>query len=143
MKCQNKDCDLKWIKLNISHLLNRFFMCTLYLMCLFTVVLMCGCDDQSSSESGPAFTSFNLINVERIFPSQADRLESVRIEGVGFGIEGHNDGVWVSGVRMPIVYWTRTQIDFTIPEDMRHGSYVGVVRANDRVSEPFEIEILH
>ena len=114
------------------------FILVLLLLFLFPF----GCDDQGGSESGSLSNPVSLLRVEQVFPTNVYPLGSVRLEGVGFGIEGKNDGVWLSGMRMPIRYWTATQIDFVLPKEMAQGAYFGVVRANDRVSEPFELNVL-
>ena len=109
---------------------------------IYVYCLSCGLISLFGCETHPPSHPKPLIHIETIFPKSATPLDRVRLEGYGFGIEGEDDGIWISGIRVPIEYWTQTTIDFIVPDTLNSGAHIGVIRANNWVSPPFNLYIL-
>lgn len=97
------------------------------------ITLFSGC----LAESDPPPLPLEITDISPISLRSGGTLS---IQGAGFGIEGLEDQVTLSGKRLNIRYWSDTQIDCLIPD--LNGQYaILIVSAGGRVSEPVRVFI--
>lgn len=78
---------------------------------------------------------------QALAPASAAPGDVVSVYGRGFGIEGEEDGVWLSGERLEVRYWSDERIDARLSPVQPAGSWLLVVRANGAVTPPLTLEV--
>jgi len=89
-----------------------------------------------------ASTSPDLLAVYEVSPVHPLPGGGMSIMGRGFGIQGTEDQVILSGDRLEVLYWSAERIDCRIPNDLIPGAKWMVVSAGGRVSRSVEVEVL-
>ena len=80
--------------------------------------------------------------LERVTPPSASRRAIVSLEGQGFGIEGSEDAVWLSGDRARVTRWTPERIEVEVPERAPLGQLIFTLSAQGKRSEGVYFEVL-
>ena len=65
---------------------------------------------------------------------------SLSVYGRGFGIEGINDRVYVTGVTLEVLYWSDQRVDCRLPVGLI-GAHSLIIQTDNFISQPYEIEI--
>ena len=99
------------------------------LTCLFGV----GC----AEEAAPLAP----LVVSEAQPQRVEQGGVISLYGWGFGVEGEEDGVWLSGERLEVRFWSERRIDVQLPPHAL-GALSVVVRARDLVSAPVFVEVV-
>jgi hypothetical protein len=73
--------------------------------------------------------------IHEVAPQALRRGEPFSMTGRGFGIEGEEDQVTLSGVRLDVIYWSADRIECRAPRVYSGEHGVLVVSAGGRVSE--------
>ena len=99
-------------------------------LCALTALAAC---DDTPPEAPPLASALS--------PTSLSPGGVVSVYGRGFGVEGSEDGVWLSGERLEVRYWSDERIDARISPSQPAGSWLIVVRANGAASLPLEVEV--
>ena len=82
------------------------------------------------------------LMVYEVRPTRAISGSGISLIGVGFGIQGVEDQVTLSGEALEVLYWSAQRIDLRIPVKMTSGAKWLVVNAGTRVSHAVEFDVL-
>ena len=80
--------------------------------------------------------------LEHVTPPSAPRRAIVSLEGQGFGIEGPEDAVWLSGARVRVTRWTPEQIEVEVPDRAPLGQLIFTLSAQGKRSAGVYFEVL-
>ena len=80
------------------------------------------------------------IWVESIRPVHMVAGSTISIAGGGYGLEGDEDGVWVAGEALDILYWSENRIDRRLPSTIT-GQVFLVIRSGAYTSDPLPLMI--
>jgi len=80
--------------------------------------------------------------LERVTPPSAQRRAIVSLEGQGFGIEGPEDAVWLSGARVRVTRWTPDRIEVEVPQRAPLGQQIFTLSAQGKRSGGLYFEVL-
>ena len=78
--------------------------------------------------------------VESIRPIYMVAGSTISIAGGGYGLEGDEDGVWVAGEALDILYWSENRIDCRLPSSVA-GEVFLVIRSGAYTSDPLPLMI--
>ena len=81
------------------------------------------------------------LMVREVQPQRVEQGGVVSLYGWGFGVEGEEDGVWLSGERLEVRFWSERRVDVQLPPNAL-GALSVVVRARDLVSAPVFVEVV-
>jgi hypothetical protein len=82
------------------------------------------------------------IIIRQISPSKIYGGSHLSIQGIGFGIQGQQDQVHLSGTPLIIKFWSNIKIEVLIPPDIRTGHQSLVIYADGYYSQAKSIEVL-
>ena len=104
-----------------------------------TLLAACLCALSACSETSapPA----PLVMALDLRPPTARQGEVVSVSGWGFGVQGEEDGLWLSGRRLEVSDWSEELISFQVPYD-ELGARAVVIRARGRVTSPLNLLVL-
>ena len=80
------------------------------------------------------------LSIEAVLPSSPTVSVVISIFGQGFGIQGRDDQVTLSGQALEIYYWQNDRIDCRLPVD-QSGERLLVIQANGFTSSAYPITI--
>ena len=106
----------------------------LILCSLLSVIVMSACVE--------APIPLNPLMVSEVRPPSAISGSGISLIGVGFGIQGVEDQVTLSGETLEVLYWSARRIDLRIPVKMTSGAKWLVVNAGTRVSHAVEFDVI-
>jgi|GEM_PF-2165582 len=101
---------------------------------LLTSALLTSCDS-SASQPPP------VVHATGLSPTVATPGSVVGVTGWGFGVQGDEDGLWLSGQQVEVSYWSERLISFQVPADVQ-GARSVVIRARGKVTQPLSLLVL-
>lgn len=109
--------------------------CHSMLACMSLITsLMVACVNPPPQNSAP-------LQVFEVSPSACQPGCATSLSGLGFGIQGVEDQVTLSGEPLEVLYWSDQRIDVRIPAETEPGAKLMMVSASRRVSDPLPFEV--
>ena len=115
-------------------LLRRLGRVVMLMGALLTSTFLFSCD---SSTSPPP----PVVHATDLSPTVATPGSVVGVTGWGFGVQGDEDGLWLSGRQVEVSYWSERLISFQVPAD-ELGARAVVIRARGKVTQPLSLLIV-
>lgn len=94
-----------------------------------------GCVDPATSSDDP-------VKITEITPTACPPGGAISLNGSGFGIQGVEDRVTLSGETLEVLYWSTERIDLRVPPQVSPGAKVLMVSAGRYVSAPLPFTVL-
>ena len=82
------------------------------------------------------------FSVNEVRPAQVAPGGGISVIGVGFGLQGSEDQVTLSGEALEVLYWSAQRIDLRLPTTITAGAKWLIVSAGRRVSSGIAFEVL-
>lgn len=82
----------------------------------------------------------NRVWIDSIRPVRLVAGSTISISGGGYGLEGDEDGVWVAGEPLEIMYWSEKRIDCRLPFELIGQAFL-VIRSDSYISLPLPLTI--
>lgn len=102
--------------------------------------ILCCCLFVSSGCVEDSLRQESSLMIEEIVPQILKRGEPFSMSGSGFGIEGDEDQVTLSGEKLDVIYWSANRIECRAPRSHRGEHGVLVLSAGGRVSEAMYVK---
>lgn len=100
------------------------------------VILLCSCMESSQEQD------LEVMVIRHMSPSKIYGGSQLSIQGIGFGIQGQQDQVYLSGTPLIIKSWYARKIEVLIPQDIKTGHKALVIYADGYYSQAKSIEVL-
>ena len=128
-----------------SHALNQMISCersphlllfigVTWVVTMMTIAVMSACVERPRAP-----VSFAIYDVR---PAQVAPGGGISLIGVGFGLQGLEDQVTLSGEALDVLYWSAERIDLRLPTTITPGAKWLIVSAGRRVSSGIAFEVL-
>lgn len=104
------------------------FLQARWILISIVTLWLCACVDYNINEDFP-------INIIAVAPELPKSGSFISIAGEGFGIQGEEDQVTLSGISLEVRFWQNDRIDCRLPE-LENGQKILVIQANGYTSEP-------
>ena len=98
--------------------------------------LMVACVNPSPQSAPP-------LQIFEVSPGACPPGCATSLSGLGFGIQGVEDQVTLSGDPLEVLYWSDQRIDVRVPAETEPGAKLMMVSASRRVSDPLPFEVTH
>ena len=109
--------------------------CRSMLVCMSLITsLMPACVNPPPQSAAP-------LQVFEVSPIACQPGCATSLSGLGFGIQGVEDQVTLSGEPLEVLYWSDQRIDVRIPAETEPGAKLMMVSASRRVSDPLPFEV--
>jgi len=104
------------------------------LTALAALAALAACAEGAPDDDAP-------LSARALSPAAAAPGDVVSVYGHGFGVEGTEDGVWLSGAPLEVRYWSDARVDVRLSPAQPLGSWLLVVRANGAAAPPLTLEV--